>query len=760
MNRLVFYRAKQHTIAFVGNHLPRRCGIATFTTDLLAALSAEAPDAECWAIVMNDAPEGYSYPPQVRFELNFKHLPDYRLAADFLNINRVEVVCLQHEFGIFGGDDGTHVLEFLSNLRMPVVTTFHTVFTEPEGGCQTVVEKISNLSDRVVVMSHKAGEILREVYDVPAHKIVMIHHGIPDVPFVDSNYYKDQFGVEGRKVILTFGLLSPAKGLEYMIDALPKIVRKHPEAVYVILGATHPHVRSERGESYRHSLELRARDKGVGDLLIFHNRFVDLKELCEFLGAADIYVTPYVRKEQIVSGTLAYALGAGKAAISTPYWYAEEMLDEGRGRIVPFREAGALTEQVIDLLDCEVERHAMRKRAYTFCRSMIWKEVARAYLEVFAEVKAERERLPKPAFEAKTLRAIPRELPQLKLDHLIRLTDDVGLLQHANFMVADRSHGYCTDDNARALIVALKARDLIAEGGRLMDLTCRYMGFLHYAFSEGSGRFRNLMSYDRQWTEEEGSQDSHARAIWGLGMVVALSKSESLVGAALSIFEKAVSAMLGFTDPRAWAFGLVGIHAYLTRFSGDSEVRRVREELANRLFDLYEANGADDWPWIEETVTYANGKIPQALLLSGQELHRGDMIEAGLCSLEWLVRVQTDPEGHFVPIGTHGWWPKGGERARFDQQPIEANNMIEACKEAYNLTRDERWIVEAQRCWEWFLGRNDLDVPLYDYRSGRCCDALTSDGPNQNQGAESTLSWLLSLLNIHYLRGSRVMKGA
>jgi len=753
-------RSSPRKIALVGNHLPRKCGIATFTTDLLDALAAEGPDMECWAVVMNDVPEGYPYPAQVRFELNHKVLSDYRLAADFLNMNQIDVVCLQHEFGIFGGENGSHILELLTSLRMPVVTTLHTVLQNPSRGQSAVLKRIAQLSDRMIVMSDRGKQILREVYGIHEDKLLKIHHGIPDVPFVDPNYYKDQFGVEGRKVILTFGLLSPGKGIEYMIDALPHVVEQHPEVVYIVLGATHPHVKKEQGEAYRFSLQQRARELRVDQHLLFHNRFVDLKELCEFLGAADIYVTPYLNREQIVSGTLAYALGTGKATISTPYWYAEEMLGDGRGRIVPFEDAEALAAQVNDLFAYEVERHAMRKRAYTYCRQMVWKEVARKYLEVFTHVKQERESRPRAVFKTKTMEAMPREMPQPKLDHIIRLTDDVGILQHAKFMVPDRYHGYCTDDNARALIAVLMAQDIIHDHETITNLACTYISFLHHAFNERTGRFRNFMGYDRRWVEQEGSQDSHGRAIWGLGEGIALSRSDHLTGAALSVFEKALPALLQFTAPRAWAFGLVGIHAYLRKFSGDSEVRRVREKLANRLFALYQDCATDDWPWMENTLTYANGKISQALILSGQWLQRGDMLDAGLHSLAWLMHIQTDPKGHFVPVGNHGWYPRGGERARFDQQPIEALGMIEACREAYNVTRDDKWISHAQRCLDWFLGRNDLQTPLYDYLTGGCCDGLNADGSNRNQGAESTLAWILSLLHLYQLRSMQVSAGA
>lgn len=750
------YRSYPRKIALIGNYLPRQCGIATFTTDLLTALAGEYPAGDCWAVVMNDVPEGYRYPDQVRFEVNQRMLAEYRLAADFLNMNRVEVVCLQHEFGIFGGENGSHVLDLLSNLRMPLVTTLHTVIQAPTAGQVAITRRIAQLSDRLVVMSRRAEQILQEVYGVPAGKIAMIHHGIPDVPFVDPNFYKDQYGVEGRKVILTFGLLSPGKGIETMIDALPAVVRQHPEAVYIVLGATHPHVKKNHGEAYRLALQRRARELGVGEHLIFHNRFVDLKELCEFLGAADIYVTPYLNKEQIVSGTLAYALGSGKATVSTPYWYAEEMLAGGRGRLVPFQDAAALAGQVNDLLAREVERHAMRKRAYTFCREMIWKEVARKYLELFSDVKRERERSPRPVFRIKTMESFPRELPQPKLDHVIRLTDDVGILQHAKFIVPDRYHGYCTDDNARALIAVLLAKDMIPDSEAVTNLACTYMSFLHHAFNEENGRFRNFMGYDRRWLEEVGSEDSHGRAIWGLGEAVALAESADLRASARDVFEKALPALMEFNAPRTWAFALVGIHAYLRRYGGDSEVRRIREKLADRLFQQYRQNATDDWPWIEDIVTYANGKISQALIMSGRSQKNDEMMQAGLRSLAWLMKIQTDVKGYFVPIGNNGWYPRGGTKARFDQQPIEALNMIEACREAYEATNDAKWLTRAQRCLEWYLGRNDLNAPLYDHKTGGCCDGLQANGPNRNQGAESSLVCFLALLNLNQLRSRQI----
>jgi len=754
------YHAYPRKIALIGNYVPRQCGIATFTTDLLTSLSAEHPDGEFWAVVMNDVPDGYEYPSQVRFEINQRVLRDYRLAADFLNMNRVDLVCLQHEYGIFGGENGSYILEMLASLRMPIVTTFHTVLQAPSSGQMAATKRIVQLSDKIVVMSYKAIEILCEVYGVSKQKIAMIHHGIPDVPFVDPNYYKDQYGVEGRKVILTFGLLSPGKGIETMIDALPHVVKEHPDVIYIVLGATHPHLLKEHGEAYRFSLQRQARALGVSDHVIFHNRFVDLKELCEFLGAADIYVTPYLNREQIVSGTLAYALGSGKATVSTPYWYAEEMLADGRGRLVPFYDKLALADHVNDLLAQEVTRHAMRKRAYTFCRNMVWKEVARRYLEVFCQVKKERENSPRPVFLAATIAEKYHEVPQPKLDHIIRLTDDVGIMQHSKFIVPDRYHGYCTDDNARALIAVLMAQEMIADSDAIIiNLACTYISFLHHAFNEETGRFRNFLGFDRRWLEQVGSEDSHGRAIWGLGNAVALAKYDDIRAAARELFEKALPALVEFNSPRTWAYALVGIHAYLSQFGGDSEVKRIRERLADRLFQCYQDNWKQNWPWIEDIVAYANGRICQALIMSGLYLRNREMLRAGLDSLDWLMKIQTDAKGHFVPVGNNGWYSLGGKKSRFDQQPIEAHAMVDACHEAYNATEDPKWLDYAQVCFEWFLGRNDLNVPLYDYKSGGCCDGLHADGPNRNQGAESTLVCFLSLLSMNQFLSRDILGG-
>jgi len=749
------------SIAFVADYLPRRCSIATFTSDLCEAVAKQAGEKhDVFAVAVNDVPEGYPYPQRVRFEIRENVQADYRLAADFLNIQQVSAVCLQHEYGIFGGAVGSHVLALLKRLRRPLVTTLHTVLREPAPQQKVVLEEIARLSDRIVVMSETARGILQEVYDTPPDRVVTIPHGIPDVPFIDPNFYKDQFGVEGRKVLMTFGLLSPGKGIEYVIEALPRIVAAHPEVVYIILGATHPHVKRDSGEEYRNSLTRRVHELGLADHVIFQNRFVELQELCEYLGATDIYVTPYVNEAQITSGTLAYALGTGKATISTPYWYASEMLADGRGILVPFRDSEAIAEKVIHLLDHEVERHAMRKVCYTHCRKMIWKRVAQDYLDLFdeaAEAWLERQHTVARAAAADRASGAQDELPEIDLRHLRILTDGTGVLQNSLYATPARSGGYSIDDNARALIVV----GLHWEQSRdetVVPLMQTYLSFLAHALEEPSGRFRSLMNYDRTWSDVIGSEDSHARALWGLGMGVALCPHESAIALAAQLFRRGLPAVETFTSPRAWAFTILGTHAYLRRFGGDSDVRRCRAQVSEKLFRHFTDHMSDSWPWCEDVVTYANAALPHALLMSGKWMQRGDMIDVGKRALRWLLDVQTNEAGMLSIVGTDGWFRRGGARARHDQQPVEAHALVDACIEAYHVTREESWLREARRAFLWFLGDNDLRTPLYDFTTGGCRDGLHADRVNENQGAESTLSWLLSLLLMHELQMEQTLR--
>ncbi len=740
-------------IAVVGNYLPRHCGIATFTTDLCDALHAEYGATELLALPVNDTEEGYDYPIRVRFELSENNLASYRKAADFLNFSNIDLVCLQHEYGIFGGRAGAHILELLRHLHMPFVTTLHTVLRDPNPDQRAVMEEIAALSDRLIVMSQQSADILQEVSHVPSDKIDLIPHGIPDLPFTDPNFYKDGFGTEGKDVLLTFGLLSPNKGIENVIKALPKILSRHSNVVYMVSGITHPHILRREGDKYRIYLQDLARDLGVEAHVIFRNRFVSPQELIELIGAADIYITPYRHKAQVVSGTLAYALSAGKAIISTPYLHAIELLDGERGALVPFDDPEAIAEKTVALLDDDTARHAMRKRAYLYARDMVWNRAAQKYMQSFERIYNERLRNPRATFSAQNTEKALDRLPAIKLDHLYRMTDHTGMVEHAVFVVPNYPEGYTTDDNARALIVTTLLEDLgvrVPPGS--VDLASRYMAFLWHAFDPSTKRFRNCLSYECNWQEPEGSEDSHGRALWGLGTVLGRSKIAGLRGAAGRLFELAIPAAVEFGSPRACAFALLGLQEYLDSFPGDRAALGASDALANRLMNSYRSNRSDDWKWFESGLAYSNARLPQALMRAGVRAANEEMISAGLEALDWLVTIQRcEVKGHFVPIGSQGFHSKTTEKARFDQQPVEACANVAACLQAYRATGKGRWRKEAWTAFNWFLGDNDLQIALYDPATGGCRDGLHPDRANENQGAESTLSFLMALLEMRKL---------
>jgi glycosyltransferase involved in cell wall biosynthesis len=741
-------------IAFLGDYLPRKCGIATFTSDLLTGVAAEYPGCECFAVPVNDIKGGYDYPDVVRFEIEEQDPASYQRAADFLNIGNVDIVCVQHEFGIYGGPAGRDLLALLRELRMPVVTTLHTVLAEPSVDQRRVMHELIARSTRLVVMAERGRQMLQETFQAPPAKIDLIPHGIHDIPFVDPNYYKDQFGVEGRTVLLTFGLLSPNKGIEHVLNALPAILAEFPDVVYVVVGATHPNELRENGESYRLGLERLAKKNKVDGSVIFYNRFVELAELKEFIGAADLYVTPYLNEAQITSGTLAYAFGAGKAVISTPYWHAAELLADERGVLVPFGDRKAITDAVTGLLRDDTRRHAMRKNAYKLGREMVWSNTARLYWRSFEQARVEKAAISRKSFATKTLAQQTRDLPAVTLDHLRRMTDSTGMFQHAVHTVPNFAEGYCTDDNARALVLAVLLDELGEGREHVQALGTTYAAFLLHAFDPIAGRFHNHMSFDRHWLDQPGSEDCQGRALWALGVAAGRSSHRSFQVMAGQLFVLGLPAVAEFTSPRAWAFTLLGIDEYLRRMSGDRQVHQSRDALTARLSDLLERAMRPDWPWFEDELTYDNAKLAHALLLSGHATGQQSVLARGLRSLRWLAELQTSEHGHFRPIGSNGFYRRGGARALFDQQPIEAQAMVSACLEAYRVTSDSYWSQQAYRAFDWFLGWNDLGLELYSPSTGGCRDALHVDRVNGNQGAESTLAFLLALAEMRIMQSA------
>ena len=751
---IVGTQSSVRTVAFLGNYLPRKCGIATFTSDLLGAVAARHPQSRCFAVPVNDIEGCYQYPDVVRFEIEERDLASYRRAADYLNASKVDVVSIQHEFGIFGGPAGNHLLTLLRDLKAPVVTTLHTVLLKPNGDQLHVMQKLIAHSTRLVVMTERGRTILQEVYHAPPAKIDLIPHGIPDVPFVAPDFYKGQFGMNGRKVLLTFGLLSPNKGIEHVLHALPDVVAEFPDLVYMVLGATHPHELRERGESYRFGLEAIVRNNKIEKNVIFHNRFVELKELTEFIGAADLYITPYLDEAQITSGTLAYAFGAGKAVVSTPYWHAAELLRDQRGVLVPFADPKAIAREVSGLLRDETRRQAMSDRAYKLGRAMVWSNTAELYMGSFEAAQqqaAQRESVAASGFARR-----PHDSPELNLDHLYHMTDSTGIFQHANFTSPNLSEGYCTDDNARALILAVHLGQLDEAPERVRALATTYAEFLYHAFNPKTVRFHNFLSIDRHWLDEQGSEDCHGRAIWALGTAVGRSPHWISHAKAERLFAQALPAVTHFTSPRAWAFSLIGIHEYLRRSKGDRLAMEVRQELTGRLMTIFDKVAEPGWTWFEDGLAYDNAKLPHALIVSGRATGQLSVFKRGLQALRWLVGVQTSQRGQLRPIGSNGFYRRNGARADYDQQPIEAQTTLSACLEAYRATFDPWWYEQAQRAFDWFLGSNDLGEELYCAHTGGCRDGLHVDRRNENQGAESSLAFLLSLAEMRLAQNTAI----
>lgn len=740
----------RNRIAFIGNSLPRRCGIATFTTDLQQAISASGGGTETSIVAMNDHGHAYDYPPAVRFQVGDDRIGDYVQAAEFLNAGRFDAVSLQHEFGIFGGEAGSHLMALLSRLTVPVITTLHTVLAEPTPVQRRVLEGIVDASLRVIVMAEKGRELLRTVYRVPADKIEIIPHGIPDFAFVEPDVAKARLGFSGKSVILTFGLLSPNKGVEVMIDAMPSILKSRPDAVYVVLGATHPNLVREQGEAYRESLIARVRSLGIEDHVVFLDQFVDQPTLLGFISMCDVYVTPYLNEAQMTSGTLAYSFGLGKAVVSTPYWHAQELLAGGRGILVPFGDSPAIGGAIAGLLTDDVRRQAMRERAYADSRSMTWERIAERYLAVFeATTRAHRLKVI-PRIDKGELPRDVRKPPEMQIEHLLSMCDDTGLFQHAVHSVPDRSHGYCVDDNARALLLACA---LNGPGEQRLSeaLTSRFASFVQHAWNPDTRQFRNFMSFDRRWLEDRGSEDSHGRTLWALGECARSDVSPSRRRWATALFAEALPTVEDFRSPRAWGFALLGLDAYCAVTAADHVILRLRRLLADRLTNMLATVETKDWVWFEDGLAYDNARLPQALLVTGLSTGTSSYVEAGLRSLRWLMTLQTTPAGFFRPVGTESFGDKRRPPLPFDQQALEATATISACLAAWRADGNGAWKTEASRAFGWFLGENDLSVPLVDLETGSCRDGLHRDRANENRGGESVVSYLLSLAEMRQL---------
>lgn len=727
-------------VAFISSFLPRKCGIATFTSDLIQNTRLTAKD-DFEPLVVAMRTDDLKYDDPVKFEIRQNVKNDYICAADYINFSHVDVVSVQHEFGLFGGDAGSYLTLLLNRLHAPIITTLHTVLDDPDEFYFKSLVDLCNASHRVITMNERGIDMLADIYNISGKKVKLIPHGIPDLPFVDNNYYKHKFGIEGRRTILTFGLLSKNKGIEVMLRAMPDIVKADPTVLYVILGMTHPSVLKHDGESYRFSLQRIVKELGIEEHVIFHNRFVSDEELRNFLCAADLYVTPYLNSEQLTSGTLSFAVGTGKAVVSTPYWAAKELLSDGRGVLVDFGDSKQMAEAVVKILQDDKFFYALRRRAYDYGRSKTWPEIAQKYWKIFNTKKLPVTITAKTIAASETAPSI--QVPEPSLAHIKKLTDDTGLYQHAKFTVPDRRHGYCTDDNARAVIAMTNYYTHYSdiEARTLFD---KYLSFIFYS-QNPDGTVKNFMNFDRTWVKDEPENDALGRVLWAFGTVMAKPPRSSYISIIKDRFDKSV-VQIEKLYPRGMAYSILGMSDYLKQFPGASDIKRQLVFAADTLTDLYEKNSRPDWQWFEQALTYDNAILPYALFVAG--LEAGDKyIEVAKKTCDFLLE-NTFNENHFSFVGCKGWYKQNQTKAQFDQQPIEAASTVLMLRAAYNATKNARFLRLQRKAFDWFLGENDLHIPIYDFRTKGCHDGLMGGGLNANQGAESILGFLTSLLAI------------
>ncbi|WP_448663107.1 glycosyltransferase [Sphingomonas sp. CJ20] len=724
-------------LALIGNFLPRKCGLATYTTDTYNALVQRFPDLRVDVYAMDDHPGLYAYPPEVTRAIPQQDRVAYLDAARAIEASGAQALWVQHEYGIYGGAAGEHLIALIDRLSIPVIATLHTILEKPSEDERRVMEALLRRSSRVIVMAERGRDILKRVHGVEDRKVVMIPHGVPDRAFADPADFKPAFGWEGRDVVLTFGLLAPNKGIEAMIAAMPQIVAARPEALYVVLGATHPNLVAHEGEAYRDRLKALARDKGVADHVQFIDAFVDYDDLIDYLQAADIYATPYTNPAQITSGTLSYAVGVGKAVVSTPYVHATEILDEDHGVIVDFGDSEGFAREIGRLLSDTSARKALSERAYARGRTMIWPRLVENAMREFKAVVAAK---PRRFGKAKT----KADLSALKPDiaAVERMSDSTGMLQHSIYSVPDRRHGYCIDDNARALILMSKIDDI---DETLRDKwTSIYASFVQYAWNPDERRFRNFMNFDRTWCEDVGSEDSNGRGLWALGVTARDARAQKHRDWASRLFDTTASIAFDLGSPRARAFAMLGAAAMIEAHPGHAQSREMLTRFGTELIALLDATRRPEWQWFEIVLAYDNARLPEALIRAGHVLGNQSFVSVGLETLEWIVERQTSPEGQFRAVGTESFGRPYADPLAFDQQPLEAQATVDACVAAFEVTGDARWTQEALRAYHWYLGANDLDLPLATPQDGGCFDGLMPHGLNRNQGAESILALQLA----------------
>lgn len=734
-------------LVYIGTYPPRECGIGTFTRNLRKSMISDK-DAKRGlvkgiVVAMDDHEQTYDYPEEVKTTIRQEHQRDYLKASDFIKLSGADLCVLEHEFGIFGGQNGVYILSLLHRLKIPLIVTLHTIVKKPTYNEKAILQEICKMANKIVVMSQKAIEFLIEIYHVQKEKIEFIEHGVPHLKF-DHEQSKKDFKLENKKVILTFGFISRNKGIETVIKALPNVVLKHPEVLYIVMGKTHPNVIRHEGEEYRNYLLQLVKSLNLEKHVLFLNKYTNQKELFKYLSASDIYITPYLNEAQITSGTLSYAVGVGCAVISTPYWHAEELLSDGRGRLFNFNDSEELSTIFMELLDSPEKIKKLKKRAHDYGKELTWPKTGEKYVKLSNHILDS-----KPEVVVKKETALdPLILPRYSLVHIKRITDSTGIIQHAKFVVPNLKEGYCLDDNARAMIMTLKAyrqkKDLLA-----FDLLPVYLSYIHYMQNQ-DGTFRNFLSYDRRFLDEVGSEDSFGRAIWSLGYLLNHAPNDSYYQMGRLIYFDASPNFEKLQTLRGIANTMIGISYYLRSNPSDDSMTRILKNLAYKLIKKYEENSAKNWRWFEPVLTYDNGILPLALLYSAEIFNENKITEIAMESMDFLTET-TIKDGYLSIIGNEKWYSKNGERSMFAQQPLDAMAMVLMYFQAFNLTKDKEYLNKLYISFMWFLGENDLRMSLFDYETKGCCDGLEHNGVNRNQGAESSLAYLISHLTV--LRG-------
>lgn len=732
-------------VAYISTYPPRECGLATFNENLVNALKLNASynQEKSFVVALNESedPNEHDYPKEVKFTIAQQVQQDYIDAADFINNSDVDTCIIEHEFGIYGGNSGVFLLSLINRLKKPFLTILHTVLREPNFMQQTIIKEIALKSSKIVVMSKKAVLFLTSIYKIPATSIKLIEHGVPDLEPVLNNKLSQTELFKNKKVLFTFGLISRNKGLETVIKALPRIVTQHPDVLYVVLGNTHPGVVKHNGEEYRESLKELAEQLGVSKNIAFVNQFVSQEELHQYLTTCHLYITPYLNEAQITSGTLSYAIGAGAAVVSTPYWHAEELLADNRGKLFDFKNDFQLSDIVNDLLNEEAKRQELKKNAFQYGLNLRWPAIGNIYLKALEEAIEQGE---------KPQRVIPpiidvENMPALNLSHISLLTDDTGIIQHARFGIPNFKEGYCIDDNSRALILMLMTyeQDKSQAALKLMPV---YLSFIQY-MQTNDGYFRNFLSFTRNYLDELGSEDSFGRTIWSLGYLVSSAPNNSYREFGKELLSHSIDHFKNLKHLRGIANSLIGVCYYLKVHPRDERFITEANHLSSSLIKAYKRCKDGEWHWFEDKLTYDNAILPLALLHYYQISENTEFYDVAMESITFLNGFSFE-NGYLNPVGNAGWMSKNGKNPIYDQQAIETMAMVLMYNKVYEITKDDTYLKYMHLSYEWFLGKNSLHVPLYDFETHGCADGLQFNSVNRNQGAESTIAYFVSHLAV------------